>query len=101
MTYEQIQDQKLDSLCYYEYLKGFVLKFGDTDKILYIPANSLNQLLDKLHYFKQFKCQELVPFRLDNSEYLNSLLKSNELGDLPDPLSTKNRQLLESKLNNI
>ena len=46
-TFEQIQDQKLQSLVYYNYLKGFVFKYENYEGLIerkYIPANSLSQL---------------------------------------------------------
>lgn len=103
LTYDQILAQKLDSICYYDYLKGFVFKFLNEEHQIeegYIPANSLNQLLDRISFFKETAVQDLVPFRFDNSEYVKTLIKINNIGEIPDDLPSTIR-LLESKLNKI
>ena len=89
---------------YYDYLKGFVLKYENINKdlgIKYIPANSLNQLLDSLIYYKQkYSTQNFVPYYTNNVEYLKTLIINNKLGVLPDHSSFFDK-IFETKFNNL
>ena len=86
----QIQDQKLQSLVYYNYLKGFVFKYENYEGLIerkYIPANSLSQLLDRLIIFKD---QGLTT----DINSLKELIDFNKLGELPDNIYSQNSRVV-------
>ena len=95
-TFEQIQNQKLQTLVYYDYLKGFVFKYQNNGGFIerkYIPANSLSQLLDRFIVFKHYGLTN----HLISSK---PLIVDNNLGELPDNIYSQ-REVLNSKLNKI